>query len=119
MRDAVCCCCCCYSMDVYTVRDDVLTYYAGKNQLVALLSWLDYCDQLATMSSAPVAAAISSAIRRHFLDSLMRAQLLQRYVIGYTSCAFYRLLSQTGNANCCSRLFTNESVTLDSFADRR
>ena len=63
-------------MDVYTVREDWMKY-AGKNQLVAFLSWLDFCDQLTSLASARVAAGISSAIRRNFLETALRPRLLQ------------------------------------------
>ena len=80
-----------HSMDVYTVREDWMKY-AGKNQLVAFLSWLDFCDQLTSLASARVAAGISSAIRRHFLETALRPRLLQ--TLAPVSLNFNKVLTQ-------------------------
>ena len=63
-------------MDVQVAREDSRGF-PGKRQLVALLSWLDYCDQLCSVAATHVAQSLAEHVRHVFLEKHMRKALMQ------------------------------------------
>ena len=51
--------------------------FPGKRQLISLLSWYDYCDQVIKEAHATVGRSLASQIRERFLVPIMEQLLLQ------------------------------------------
>ncbi|XP_061171517.1 FHF complex subunit HOOK interacting protein 2A-like isoform X2 [Saccostrea echinata] len=65
-----------WGLDVITESEDHKTFL-GKRHLVSFLSWLDYCDQLISVSNPMVAKNLAKSIRELFLNVIMEPSVLQ------------------------------------------
>ncbi|XP_056005597.1 FHF complex subunit HOOK interacting protein 2A-like isoform X2 [Ostrea edulis] len=65
-----------WGLDVITESEDQKTF-VGKRHLVSFLSWLDYCDQLISVSSPMVAKSLAKSIRELFLNVIMEPSVMQ------------------------------------------
>ena len=55
--------------------------FPGKRQLISLLSWYDYCDQVIVEAHPIVARALAKQIKERFLVPIMEQLLLQSWVV--------------------------------------
>ncbi|XP_071792770.1 FHF complex subunit HOOK interacting protein 2A-like isoform X3 [Asterias amurensis] len=56
--------------------------FPGKRQLISLLSWYDYCDQVIVEAHPIVARALAKQIKERFLVPIMEQLLLQSSEVG-------------------------------------
>ena len=67
---------CLFSLDLYSDADDT-NQFPGKRQLISLLSWFDYCDQIAQNAHPIVAKALAQSIKERFLVPIIEPLVLQ------------------------------------------
>ncbi|XP_052226336.1 FHF complex subunit HOOK interacting protein 2A-like isoform X2 [Dreissena polymorpha] len=77
-----------WGLEVVTRSEDEQTF-AGKRQLVSFLSWLDYCDQLASVANPIVSEALARNIHQQFLVPHFQADLLQMSESGCITATAY------------------------------
>ncbi|XP_071498967.1 FHF complex subunit HOOK interacting protein 2A-like [Diadema antillarum] len=70
-----------WGLDVMSDSDDT-NAFPGKRQLISLLSWFDYCDQIIKEGHSLIGSALSQKIKENFLVPIMEQLLLQTSEVG-------------------------------------
>nr|XP_054765402.1 FHF complex subunit HOOK interacting protein 2A-like isoform X1 [Lytechinus pictus] len=70
-----------WGLDVLSDSDDT-SNFAGKRQLISLLSWFDYCDQIIKEGHPIIGKALSTRVKENFLVPIIEQLLLQTSEVG-------------------------------------
>ncbi|XP_041476977.1 protein FAM160B1-like isoform X2 [Lytechinus variegatus] len=70
-----------WGLDVLSDSDDT-NNFAGKRQLISLLSWFDYCDQIIKEGHPIIGKALSTRVKENFLVPIIEQLLLQTSEVG-------------------------------------
>ncbi|XP_072033663.1 FHF complex subunit HOOK interacting protein 2A-like isoform X2 [Amphiura filiformis] len=70
-----------WGLDVYSDAEDQ-NMFPGKRQLISLLSWFDYCDQIAQNAHPIVAKALAMSMKERFLVPIIEPLILQTSEVG-------------------------------------
>lgn len=70
-----------WGLDVSSDADDT-NNFPGKRQLISLLSWFDYCDQVIKEGHPVIGKALSTDIKENFLVPIIEQLLLQSSEVG-------------------------------------
>ncbi|XP_011670555.2 protein FAM160B1 isoform X2 [Strongylocentrotus purpuratus] len=70
-----------WGLDVNSDSDDT-NNFGGKRQLISLLSWFDYCDQIIKEGHPIIGKALSTQVKENFLVPIIEQLLLQTSEVG-------------------------------------
>ncbi|XP_071827614.1 FHF complex subunit HOOK interacting protein 2A-like isoform X2 [Apostichopus japonicus] len=70
-----------WGLDVSSDADDTNAFH-GKRQLISLVSWFDYCDQVIKVAYSSIGDAVASALLDRFLLPILEPLLLQTSEVG-------------------------------------